>query len=100
MDIPWKRAALARSMPSMSLADPAMDEGRGLSLAVTFNPARAEKLFAGSGHTLGEILEADAAHKPLPRFPIPGGSRARWPWRDPTLVHRTSSRFYPVPTRS
>ena len=71
MDIPWDRASLARSMPSMSLADPAMDEGRGLSLAVTFNPARAEKLFAASGHTLGEILEADAAHKPLPRFPIP-----------------------------
>ena len=73
---PGSGLALARSMPSMSLADKAMDEGRGLSLAVIFNPARAEKLFAGSGHTLAEILDADAAHKPLPRFPIPARIKA------------------------
>jgi Peptidase family M28 len=71
VDIPWERAALARSMPSMSLADPTMDEGRGLVLSLTVNPARAEKLFAGSGHTLQEILDADTAKKPLPHFAIP-----------------------------
>src|SRR5579885_1651377 len=49
MDIPWERAALARSMPSMSLADPALDESRGLALMVTINPAHADKLLAGSG---------------------------------------------------
>ena len=51
MDIPWERIALARFMPSMSLADPALDETRGLKLAVTINPAHADKLLAGSGHT-------------------------------------------------
>jgi len=76
MDIPWERFSLARSMPSMTLADPAMDEGRGLSLAVHVNPAHAEKLFAGSGHTLREILDADAAQKPLPRFAIPARIKA------------------------
>jgi hypothetical protein len=76
MDIPWERLALARSMPSMSLADKAMDEGRGLSLSVILNPARAEKLFAGSGHTLAEIVDADTAHKPLPRFAIPARIKA------------------------
>ena len=35
----------------MSLADPALDETRGLKLAVTINPAHADKLLAGSGHT-------------------------------------------------
>ena len=30
MDIPWERQTLARFMPSMSLADPAIDESRGL----------------------------------------------------------------------
>ncbi len=29
MDIPWERSSLARFMPSMSLADPALDETRG-----------------------------------------------------------------------
>ncbi len=40
MDIPWERAALARFMPAMSLADPALDETHGLKLVVTVNPAR------------------------------------------------------------
>jgi hypothetical protein len=71
MDIPWERAALARFMPSMSLADPAMDESRGMKLAVTINPAHADKLLAGSGHTFGEILTAADSNKPLPHFAIP-----------------------------
>jgi hypothetical protein len=76
MDIPWERSSLARFMPAMTLADPAMDETRGLKLAVTFNPADAEKLFAGSGHTFREILDAADASKPLPHFAIPGTLRA------------------------
>src|SRR5512135_1138909 len=76
MDIPWERGARARFLPAMSLADPAMDEAHGLSLAVTANPARADKLLAGSGHTLREILDADEAGKPLPRFPIPARIKA------------------------
>jgi Zn-dependent M28 family amino/carboxypeptidase len=76
MDIPWERFSLARFMPSMSLADPAMDETRGLKLAVTINPAHAEKLFSGSGHTFGEILAAADSSKPLPRFAIPARMKA------------------------
>jgi hypothetical protein len=76
MDVPWERTALARFLPSMALADPAMDEGRGLGLALVANPARADKLFNGSGHTLREILDADAAGKPLPRFAIPARIKA------------------------
>ncbi len=71
MDIPWERSSLARFMPSMSLADPAMDDNRGLSIGVGINPARADKIFAGSGHTFAEILEAADSGKPLPRFAIP-----------------------------
>src|SRR4051812_24735837 len=76
MDIPWERAALARFLPSLGLADASSDDGRGLSLAVTANPARAERWFAGSGHTLQEVLDADAAGRPLPRFPLPGRIKA------------------------
>jgi Zn-dependent M28 family amino/carboxypeptidase len=76
MDIPWARAALARFQASMVLADPAMDEARGLELAVTVNPAHADKLFAGSGHRFQEILELADAGKPLPRFALPAKLKA------------------------
>jgi Zn-dependent M28 family amino/carboxypeptidase len=71
MDIPWERSSLARFMPAMSLADPAMDDNRGLRIAVGINPAKAEKLFAGSGHTFAEILQAADSGKPMPHFEIP-----------------------------
>jgi Zn-dependent M28 family amino/carboxypeptidase len=77
MDIPWERAALARFMPSMSLADAALDEMRGLRLAVTVNPAHADKVLAGSGHTFGEIVDAANAGKALPHFAIPARLKAR-----------------------
>jgi hypothetical protein len=70
MDIPWSRARLARFMPAMSLADPALDETQGLRLSVTINPEHADKFFAGSGHTIAEILADADSDKPLPRFPL------------------------------
>jgi Zn-dependent M28 family amino/carboxypeptidase len=71
MDIPWERAALARFIPSMSLTDPALDETRGLKLFVTINPAHADKLLAGSGHTFREIVDAANSDEMLPHFAIP-----------------------------
>ncbi len=41
------------------------------------NPAAADRLFAGTGHTLAEILSLAEADQPLPRFPLPGAIRAR-----------------------
>ncbi len=76
MDIPWERSSLARFMPSMSLADPSMDETRGLKLYVTVNPAHADKLFAGTGHTFREILDAADGNQPLPHFAIPASFKA------------------------
>ncbi len=76
MDIPWPRVALSRFFPSMVLADPALDEGRGLKLAIGFNPARADTLLAGSGHTMKEILDAADSGKPLPHFDVPATLKA------------------------
>jgi hypothetical protein len=70
MDIPWERATLARFAKSMSLADPALDETRGLKIAVAVNPAHADKWLAGSGHTFQEILDAADSGKPLPHFAL------------------------------
>jgi hypothetical protein len=76
MDIPWERMALARFLPAMTLADPSLDENRGLKVNVVFNPAHADTLLAGSGHTLKELLDAADAGKPLPHFEIPAKLRA------------------------
>ena len=59
MDIPWERLALARFQPAMVLADPAMDDSRGLAARRHRQPRRMPTRFLhGSGHTFREILDA------------------------------------------
>src|SRR5437667_6028831 len=70
MDIPWSRISVNRNHPSMDLSDSEFNETPGLQLGVTFNPASAEKLFAGSGHTFAEIAALGKDRKPLPHFPL------------------------------
>ncbi|MHB8654418.1 MAG: M28 family metallopeptidase [Terriglobia bacterium] len=70
MDIPWSRMSLSRTRPSMGLADPKFDETPGEKLTLIFNPAKAGKLFAGSGHTFEEIAALGKDRKALPRFPL------------------------------
>jgi Zn-dependent M28 family amino/carboxypeptidase len=68
MDIPWSRISVNRNHPSMDLADPEFNDTPGLQLGVSFNPASAEKLFAGSGHNFAEIAALGKDRKPLPHF--------------------------------
>jgi Zn-dependent M28 family amino/carboxypeptidase len=70
MDIPWSRMSLNRAHPSMDLADPEFNETQGMKMAMTFNPAEAEKLFAASGHKFAEIAALGKDRQPLPRFPL------------------------------
>jgi Zn-dependent M28 family amino/carboxypeptidase len=77
MDIPWSRISMNRTHPSMSLSGSEFDETAGEKLAVIFNPARASKLFEGSGHSLQEIMDLAKAGKPLPRFPLALSIRAQ-----------------------
>ncbi len=76
MDIPWSRMKLARTRPSMALADPSLDDAAGIKLLVTFNPADAEKLFEGSGHSFQELAGLAKDRKPLPRFPLTASIQA------------------------
>ncbi len=76
-DIPWERSKLARFRPSMALADASVSGESSQQLAVTFNSARAEKLFAGSGHTFAEILALADKGAPLPHFALPASVRAQ-----------------------
>lgn len=77
MDIPWSRISANRAHPSMALQGQEFDETAGEDLAVIFNPEHADKLFAGSGHNLQEMLDLLKERKPLPRFPLAVGIKSR-----------------------
>jgi Zn-dependent M28 family amino/carboxypeptidase len=70
MDIPWSRMALNRAHPSMDLGYPEFNETEGAKIAITVNPASAEKFFAGSGHTFAEIAAIGKDRKALPHFAL------------------------------
>jgi Zn-dependent M28 family amino/carboxypeptidase len=53
-----------------------LDEAPGQQLAVTMNPARADKLFAGSGHTFAEMLAKVDAGEAVPSFALPARLKA------------------------
>jgi Zn-dependent M28 family amino/carboxypeptidase len=76
MDVPWARSTLSRTAAQMALADSSLDETGGQQIAVTMNPAQADKLFAGSGHTFGEQLALVDAGKPVAGFVLPSRLKA------------------------
>jgi Zn-dependent M28 family amino/carboxypeptidase len=76
-EIPWSRSAASRFEPRMELRDPGSDVPPPLHVIIRFNPAHAETLFSGSGHSFQEILTAIQADQPLPHFPLAVKIRAR-----------------------
>jgi Zn-dependent M28 family amino/carboxypeptidase len=60
----------------MALAESAYDDTAGQQVSITFNPARAERLFAGSGRTLSDIFATAETGTALPRFALPTSIRA------------------------
>jgi len=76
MDIPWSRVSVNRNHPSMALVGEEFNETKGQQVGVVFNPAAAESLFAGSGHTFAEIAELGKDRKPLPHFALAASLKA------------------------
>jgi Peptidase family M28 len=76
MEVPWARQSANRLQERMSLADPTLAARSG-RFSATWNPATAEQLFAGSGHTFAEILDAADHNRPLPHFALATQVRAR-----------------------
>jgi Zn-dependent M28 family amino/carboxypeptidase len=99
--IPWSRMAASRLQPTMELHDRGDDAPAPLPFRALFNVDRAERLFAGSGHTSEEIRTALRENAPLPHFPLAVAVRAQvsarrsvlrsdnvvgvWPGTDPGL---------------
>jgi Zn-dependent M28 family amino/carboxypeptidase len=76
-EVPWSRTAASRFQPRMELRDPGTGAPPPYQVTITFNPARAEILFAGSGHSFEDILAALNSDKPLPHFPLNVKIRSR-----------------------
>ncbi len=70
VDLPWARSSLNRNHPSMDLVGPEFDETSGAQVAIAFNPAHADLLLQGSGHTFAELAALGKDRKPLPHFPL------------------------------
>jgi len=69
MDIPWGRQTANRLLPRMMLSDSVFAE-RSIDFSTTWNPEKADRLLAGSGHTIAEILDAADHNKPMPHFAL------------------------------
>ncbi|ADO68242.1 M28 family metallopeptidase [Stigmatella aurantiaca] len=74
-EMPWERAAGSMLQPAMMLAKPTEQEEGGIPLLGSINPLSADKLFAGSGHTFGELVALADSGKPMPRFALPASVR-------------------------
>jgi len=85
-DVPWARATLARLQPTMSLADPKLDDAAGMKISLRINPARADKFLAGSGHKIDELLRLSDTDQALPAFPLAVAVRARLVARKSTVI--------------
>ena len=94
MDFGWQRVASSASQPGMRLSatpdadvvakkHPALADEHKAMFTAAFNPAEAEKLFAGTGHSFAEMLELADAQKPLPHFALNKNVKA-------TVVSETS----------
>ena len=75
-DIPWDRYALARLHPQMRPASDSTPHAGGATVTVVLNPARAERIFAGSRRTYASIQSLADSGAPLPRFELPVRLRA------------------------
>ena len=72
----WTSVKSANGGPTTALADDPFGEAQDQRLMMWFNPAHADKLFAGTGHTIDELFALARARKPLPRFALPVDIRA------------------------
>ena len=76
MDIPWARSSLNRFNVTMDLVGEKFSDLYGQKFGATINPASAEMIFEGSGHTFAEVLELANQGKAMPRFPLKLSFRA------------------------
>jgi len=76
VEIPWARQILIARAASMGFADPTINNFPSPFMSGSIDPAKAEALFAGSGHSFAELSALSDASKPLPSFALAQRFRA------------------------
>lgn len=76
-DSAFIRAGGNRLAPQMTLADTTLDAQRGNLLSLTWNAARAARLFDGAPRTFMDLASLAQRGEPLPSFPLNVTLRAR-----------------------
>ncbi|MCY1074057.1 M20/M25/M40 family metallo-hydrolase [Archangium lansingense] len=71
LEVSWERAVQGQQHPVMVLAHPTSQQSVDIPLVTAFNPAAANTLLKGSGHTFEELLALADAGKPMPHFTLP-----------------------------
>lgn len=77
VEIPWARQILLSGQPGMYLSDQKLRETPDGFVGLAIDPAKAEQLFAGSGHSFAELAALADASKPLPTFDLPRHLKGR-----------------------
>jgi Zn-dependent M28 family amino/carboxypeptidase len=95
MDVPWPRIALSRFQMTMQLAAPGMDETAGEQIAIGWNPAHADELFAGTGHSFDELVTIAESGKQLPRFALPTKLKAKTAVKRGSVESQNLAAIYP-----
>ncbi len=95
IEVPWERSSPNRLQMTMQLADSRMNETAGEQIAITWNPAHADDLFAGTGHTFKEIVDAAESQKPLPHFSIDARIQAKTVVKRSQVVSQNIAAVYP-----
>lgn len=67
---PWVRSSAARLQTQMTARMPGLGEEEGQQIQVTINPEYADMFFAGTGHTLAELIKLSDGQAPLPHFTL------------------------------
>jgi hypothetical protein len=63
--------------PVITLTDRDLQNLSGQVVSLSFTPRGAEKILAGTGHTLAELAQLVKESQPLPKFSVPGTLRMR-----------------------
>ncbi|MDE3198515.1 MAG: M20/M25/M40 family metallo-hydrolase, partial [Acidobacteriota bacterium] len=95
MDIPWSRQAANRGQASMVLAAPGANATDGEKIAVAWNPAHADDLFAGSGHDFASILYAAGNGLSIPHFALAAALKAKTSVVRSELTSQNIAAIYP-----
>ncbi len=95
MDLPWERSSANRLQMTMQLADPKMIDTQGEQIAISWNPAHADELLAGTGHTFKELVDGAEADKPLPHFAIDARIQAKTVVKRGQVVSQNIAAVYP-----